>query len=168
MPRNKPTKILAIDPGTREMGFAILEPNDLIYYGVKTLKKKRPVNVLLKEVRKIINRFIDDYGTNVLVIETTFFYKHDNTSGLIELAETVKAVAKERRLKVVEYAAKTVRKCICESGKATKRETAKVICSKFPELQIYLTQDRIWKEKYWLNVFDAVALGLTYLQKKAS
>ena len=44
MPLNKKQRILAIDPGTRELGFAIMEENDLIYYGVKTLKKKRPVS----------------------------------------------------------------------------------------------------------------------------
>ena len=57
MTLNKKTRILAIDPGTREMGFAIMEENELIYYGVKTLKKMRPTSVLLKEVRKITNRF---------------------------------------------------------------------------------------------------------------
>ena len=35
MPLNKKQRILAIDPGTRELGFAIMEENELIYYGVK-------------------------------------------------------------------------------------------------------------------------------------
>lgn len=29
-----------------------------------------------------------------------------------------------------------------------------------PQLRLYLTQDRRWKEKFWLNMFDAVALAL--------
>lgn len=152
------------------LNFQYFKPNQIVmrfeYYGVQTLKKKRPVSVLLKAVRQIINRFIEDYNPSILVIETTFFYKSKNTSGLIVLAEEIKAVAKRKKLKIVEYAPKTVRKCICETGKATKRETAKVLCSRFPELQIYIIQDRLWKDKYWLNVFDAIAIGMTYFLKK--
>jgi len=36
---------------------------------------------------------------------------------------------------------------------------AKVIVASYPELKVYLTQDRAWKEKYHQNMFDAVALG---------
>jgi hypothetical protein len=38
-----------------------------------------------------------------------------------------------------------------------------VIVSKFPELEVYLTQDRAWKERYHQNMFDAVGLGLMAL-----
>jgi hypothetical protein len=41
-----------------------------------------------------------------------------------------------------------------------KKALSEVIVSKMPELKVYLTQDRAWKEKYHQNMFDAVALGL--------
>jgi hypothetical protein len=34
------------------------------------------------------------------------------------------------------------------------------VAHRFPQLRVYLTQDRRWKEKFWLNMFDAVALAL--------
>jgi hypothetical protein len=37
---------------------------------------------------------------------------------------------------------------------------ARVVVAKYPELKVYLTQDRAWKEKYHQNMFDAVALGM--------
>jgi hypothetical protein len=37
---------------------------------------------------------------------------------------------------------------------------ARVIVSKCPELKVYFTQDRAWKELYHQNMFDAVALGM--------
>jgi len=43
---------------------------------------------------------------------------------------------------------------------------ARVIVSKYPELKVYLTQDRAWKELYHQNMFDAVALGITSLKRK--
>jgi len=36
---------------------------------------------------------------------------------------------------------------------------ARIIVSKFPELKVYLTQDRAWKEEYHQNMFDAVTLA---------
>jgi hypothetical protein len=61
-----------------------------------------------------------------------------------------------------------VRKQICQNGWATKKETAKIIVSLYPELAVNLTQDRIWKEKYWGHMFDAVALGLCCLISKST
>lgn len=34
-----------------------------------------------------------------------------------------------------------------------------------PELKVYLTEDRAWKERYHQNMFDAVALGMMALIK---
>jgi len=34
------------------------------------------------------------------------------------------------------------------------------VVAKYPELKVYLTQDRAWKEKYHQNMFDVVALGM--------
>jgi Holliday junction resolvasome RuvABC endonuclease subunit len=82
------------------------------------------------------------------------------------LADEIKAVAKRKGLQVISFAPSTVKKYICKDGRADKREVAKVVISKYPELKVYLTQDRKWKEDYWLNVFDAVALGMMALMKR--
>ena len=166
--QQKNERILAIDPGTREMGFVILQNHEILYYGVKTFRKRSPVSTLLKDVRKTILKLIVDFQPGTLVIEKTFFYKQKNTAKLIMMADEVKTIAKRKKLNVVEYAPKTVRKAICESGKATKRELAKILCSRYQELHVYLTQDRKWKEKYWQNMFDALGVGLTYQKEQES
>lgn len=43
---------MAIDPGIKEMGFAFFDGSELIYYGVKTIKKYKPRKRTLKEGRK--------------------------------------------------------------------------------------------------------------------
>ena len=42
--QNKKNRILAIDPGSREMGLVVLDNDEIIYFGVKILKKFRPEN----------------------------------------------------------------------------------------------------------------------------
>lgn len=155
-------RLLAVDPGTREIGIALMEDKDLIYYGVKSFQKRKPLSALLEQVNHVFKQLIEEYSPAVLVIEKTFFYSNKNVSNLIAVAEEIKALAKKYRLQIAEYAPKTVRKNVCKSGKATKVETANILCSRFPELHIYRQQNRKWKEKYWLNMFDAVALGVTY------
>ena len=54
------TKILAIDPGTRAMGVALLEGDKLVYHGVLTIKKGKSPYETLKEGRRLILRLIDD------------------------------------------------------------------------------------------------------------
>ncbi len=62
------TKILAIDPGTKEMGVAFLEGEKLVYHGVKVISGDKSLNEKLKKGRGIILRSIRDYKPHVLVI----------------------------------------------------------------------------------------------------
>ena len=159
MRKNK-TKILAIDPGTREMGVAFLEGEKLIYHGVKTIKKRKSPHETLKAGRKIILRLINDLKPDVLVVEKTFFANNRNSALLNVFSDEIGAIGKRKGLKVIYYAPNTVKKHICGDGRASKEEVAKVIVSKYPELKVYINQDRKWKDRYHQNMFDAVGLGV--------
>jgi len=152
-------KILAIDPGTRHMGYAFLDKGKLLYYGVKLIGKKKSPHETLKEGRKIVLRLINDLKPNILVIEKTFISNNRSASLLNVFFDEIRAVGKRKKLRVLSFAPSTVKKFIAKDGWAKKKEVAKAICSKYPELKVYLTQDRGWKERYHQNMFDAVALA---------
>lgn len=160
MKKNSPQKILAIDPGTRNVGIAFFEGKKLIYYGVKTIQKKPSAHEMLREGRAIISRLITDFKPTILVVEKTFFSNNRNSALLNVYADEIQAIGKRKGLQVVAYAANTVRKNVCGNGAASKDEVAKVMVSYYPELKPYLTSDRKWKEKFHRNMFDAVALGV--------
>lgn len=164
------SKILAIDPGTREIGIAFLENGKLLYHGVKIIKKKKSPHETLREGRKIILRLVKDFKPKTLVVEKTFFANNKNSALLNVFVDEIKAIGKRKGLKVVSYAPNTVKKFICGNGRASKEEVAKVIVSKYPELKVYISQDRKWKERYHQNMFDAVALGVTihFMNKEKS
>jgi Holliday junction resolvasome RuvABC endonuclease subunit len=157
-------KILAIDPGTREMGIAFFDDGKLIYYGVKTIKKGKSPSETLKEGRKIVLRLIKDFRPKVLVVEKAFFANNRNAALLNVLVDEIRAIGRRKGLKVMSFAPSTVKKFICGNGRASKKEVVRVIVSKHPELKVYLTQDRAWKEQYHQNMFDAVALGMMALK----
>ena len=99
MPTYKNLKILAIDPGTREMGVALLEGEKLIHYGVKAIKRKRSPHETLKEGRKVVLRLINDYRPDVLVVEKTFFANNRNSSLLNVFVDEIKAIGKRKGLR---------------------------------------------------------------------
>jgi crossover junction endodeoxyribonuclease RuvC len=153
-------KILAIDPGTREMGVAFLDGAKLIYHGVKVIRKKRSPHEKLKAGREIVLRLIRDYRPTTLVVEKTFFAKNRNTSLLNVFADEIVVIGKRKGLTVKSYAPSTMKKAICGNGHASKEEVASVVVSKYPELKVYMTQDRKWKARFHQNMFDAVALAM--------
>jgi Holliday junction resolvasome RuvABC endonuclease subunit len=142
------------------MGVALLEGKKLVYHEVKVIKKQKSPSETLKEGRRVILRLIKDFQPKVLVVEKTFFANNRNSSLLNVFADEIKAIGRRKRLKVLSFAPNTVKKYITGNGRASKAEVAKVIISKFPDLKVYLTQDRAWKEIYHQNMFDAVALGI--------
>lgn len=160
MPNSK--KILAIDPGTRYMGVALLDGAELVYHGVSVINDKSP-NEKLKEGRKIILRMIRDFSPQVLVVEKSFFGNNCHSSLLDVFVDEIKAIGIRKGLRVISYAPNTVRKFICGDGWADKKALSEVVVSRYPGLKVYLTQDKAWKERYHQNMFDAVALGLMAL-----
>ena len=119
---------------------------------------------MLRSVSWIIKRLIADYDPEMLAIEKTFIIQK-SAALLNVVAEEIKAVAGEQKLVICEYAPTAVRKLICQAGKATKAEAAKVVVQRFPELSRYLNRQSKWEAIYWANMFDAVAVGLACLQE---
>ena len=162
----KNSRILAIDPGTHYIGVAVLDGTKLVYYGVKTLSNRKSPHDILTEGRKVIRSLIEDFKPGILAVEKTFFANNRNSALLNVFADEIVAIGKKKRLRVIAMAANVVRKEICGNGWATKREVAQEVCHRFPELVPYLSSDRRWKEEFYLNMFDAVALGLACHAKK--
>ena len=158
MPNNVST-IFAVDPGTRELGVAVLSNGELLFYGVKTVTDRRNPLIVLETISGCIRNLLEKYRPANLAIEK-MFVTQKNSALLVVVAEQVKAVARETNLPIYEYAPTTVRKRLCQSGRATKRETAEVLSIRFPELNRYYHRTKAWELDYYSNLFDAVAVGV--------
>lgn len=137
----------------------------LIYSGVRVIRNRRSPHEILNTARKTILRLIKDLRPQVLVVEKTFFANNRNSALLNVLYDEIRNIGKRKKLRVVCYAPNTVKKAICGNGLASKEEVARVVIAKYPELKVYLTQDRKWKVWFHQNMFDAVALGMVYTKR---
>jgi Holliday junction resolvasome RuvABC endonuclease subunit len=152
-------KILALDPGLRELGYAILSGEQLVTSGVVSLRhlpKKRQ----LPEALRLVRHWLDLYRPRAVVLERTSPHPRATLNRVHLLAVSVRRMAHRRHLRVTTYSAQIVRKHLVGSGWAGKEEVALALARRYPTLRIYLTQDRQWKERYWHNMFDALALAL--------
>ena len=160
MPNPKKRRILAIDPGTREMGIAVLEGRSLIYHGVETLTNRGTPHERLLEGRRVFLRLLNDFKPAVVAVETAFFASNRNTALLNVFVDELRALAKGRGFSVANFAPSTIKRHMCGDGWAAKMDVAKAVAAKYPKLKVYLTQDRKWKARYHENMFDAVAVGV--------
>jgi Holliday junction resolvasome RuvABC endonuclease subunit len=159
MRRRTTDTILALDPGFRDLGFAVLHGRRLISSGVRPLRLL-PASRRFSEASSLVRGWVEAYQPTVVVLEQTHRHPIASFDALHRLALGVRRLAASRGITVVSYAPQTVRKALLGNGRATKRELATAMVVHFPALRVYLTQDRKWKERYFQNMFDAVALAV--------
>jgi len=166
MPKRTRT-LLAIDPGFRELGYAVLRGPRLLASGVSPLKLL-PRKQRIPEVHRLLRHWMAMYRPSAMVLEQTHSQGKLTFSRVHDVAQEVVRFARRWKLTTATYSAQTVRASVVGSGRAVKREVAVVVAGRYPSLRMYVTQDRKWKERYWCNMFDAIALGLHHLSQPPS
>jgi Holliday junction resolvasome RuvABC endonuclease subunit len=151
--------ILAFDPGLRDLGFAVLGGRRLLSGGVVPLRLL-PRKQRLPEVRRHVRSLLRQHRPDAVVVERTHRHPLPWLNDLDRLTRLIGRQTKQLGLPFASYPAQTVRKSVVGNGWATKQEVAFTLSTRYPVLRVYLTQDRKWKERYWQNMFDALALAL--------
>lgn len=168
MPKRKEGVVLCLDPGTHEMGVAVLEGQDLVDYRVVTFRSAKSARELLNQADKRMKELLADYEPSLVVIEKPFFSKTRRSALLVFLVQELRARVLAGNLRLVELSPIRVREVLLKNPRATKRDIAGLVASRYPQLTQYLSFESHWKEKYWSHVFDAVALGLAAEDKSQS
>jgi len=157
--QKNPDRILALDPGLRELGFAVLQGQRLVSSGVLGLRRT-PKDERLAKARKHLKSWMQTHRPDIVVVEKTYRHPVPWLDQLHQLSRSAQNLATRRRAAFAMYSPQSVRATVAGNGKAKKPEVAIAVAHRFPSLRVYLTQDRRWKERYWQNMFDAIALAL--------
>lgn len=164
----RPTRILALDPGTKEIGFALLNGDTLIRYGVRNIKKRFDKTRNNGRVAGI--DLIDNFKPDVLILGKPAHPERKMNPMLTNLTNQIKRFALKKETRVQEIELGTARKFLIRDRRPTKLNAAELITAIYPELSAYLpkTGRILWSHKdiYWMNMFDALTLGLFYLRKR--
>ena len=125
-------RVLGIDPGTRIMGYGVVESegNRLIHVdnGAIFTRPDDPLYIRLKDIYNGISGIIDKYSPKVVSIEDVFFSKNAKSALKLGHARGAGMVAAANRgLDVYEYSATAIKKAVVGYGRAEKGQIQQMI-----------------------------------------
>lgn len=147
------------------MGYAGFVDGELADHGVKTIRQNGTLKTMLNHIETIVSRLIIEKQPRIVVIEKNNFSQIRQNVRLAIVTQRIKNISRHYEVRFAEIDSRTVRKIVCQNGNATKRELARTICIRYPDLKAYFASDRRWKEKYYQNIFDAIGCGMAYIAK---
>jgi crossover junction endodeoxyribonuclease RuvC len=155
--------ILGIDPGTRILGYSVLEivdgkPNVLVL-DVLYLKQIADFNLRIRKIFDSTLRIIDTYHPDHLAIEAPFFGKNVQSMLKLGRAQGVAiAAAMSRDLSFSEYEPTTIKQTVTGNGLASKKQVEMMLCSlmQFPD------------EPRYLDATDALAVAYTCFVERSN
>jgi len=164
----KRIRIVSIDPGVKMIGVAVMNGFDLRYWGTKRIREKgMDRKGILEKTERIVSSLISGYNPDVLLIQRPFYPQQRESKNLREMVKKIKAVGLKGKIKVIDYKPIDVRTFFSNGKRPTKMRQAEVICkSYYPFLTRFLKKDKNkkwWQEKYYIKMFNAVGLGIYYL-----
>ena len=126
------TRILGIDPGSRNLGLGLIERRRgslrLLYAETISASATLPIYVRLDKIYIQLKARIEELQPEVVAIEDTFFAKNAQSAFKLGLARGVAVAAcLGRGLKIYEYAPTAVKKVVTGHGRADKEQVRKMV-----------------------------------------
>ena len=158
--------LLAIDPGTKFVGYAHFKGADLIDFGVVSVQTSLPIRHLLQIHGDLIERLIGEKKPDLVVLEKNVFSNISQNLRLVLVIGRAKAVARSLKIEVQELAPRTIRSLIANDGNASKADIMKLIVSKYRQTKPYAAIGSQTSIAFHQNAFDAIAAGLASLKRE--
>ena len=160
--------LLGIDPGTKEMGIAIIRERQLVSFGVHTLRNGHRPHDLIGQARRIVLAAIEEHGPQVVAIEKPLMLPTKRAAILSVISQELRGRAEDLHLQVVELTPEAVRQAVVGNPRATKIDVAEALVAvEFGQLAALVpkrpTRAALGlrpRDKYWLHMFDALGLAV--------
>jgi Holliday junction resolvasome RuvABC endonuclease subunit len=160
--------ILGIDPGTKEMGLAVIRGPKLLSYGVSTLRNGTRPHDVIGQARRVVLAAMERYQPDVVAIEEPFNLPTKRAHLLNVISDELRERAAELGMEIVVLSPEEIRRRVVGNPRATKIEVAEHLTRNgFDQLEALIptrpTRPVLGlkpKDKYWLHAFDALALAV--------
>jgi hypothetical protein len=157
--------VLAINPGTRYLGLAAFQGNQLKDWRVKILKGRWSKKKLNKAV-DIVTDCIERYRPDLLALKR--FHPVRTSRGLESLITQLRRICLRKRIPLTQHSIKQLEEFFCREERKNKRNLAQSVAAHYPELYCELNAEypkpkpgkkEKKKNPYHIRMFEAVALG---------
>jgi Holliday junction resolvasome RuvABC endonuclease subunit len=161
-------RILGIDPGTREMGVVVLNDDHLLSFGVHTLRNGERPHDVIGQAKRIVLGYVAKWSPGIVAYEAPLPIATKRGAILNVIADELQNRAHELGLEVRSLLPASVREHLVGNPRATKLDVAQALVGMgFEALQGKLPRKPARSalgfrpsEKYWLHMFDALAVGV--------
>ena len=155
-------RILALDPWTRAIGFAVLEEDELLNCGVRWLGPIPLPERLLVKGKSFVEELIEFYRPSVLVLSRTDYRESRRSRYVQNFCRAIKKVAEDKKLRLKEYEPREVKARLGGGGELNKHGLCLAIAERFSELAAKVPPPRKpWQSQDVRNsAFQAVGLAL--------
>ncbi|MBI4436809.1 MAG: crossover junction endodeoxyribonuclease RuvC [Candidatus Omnitrophica bacterium] len=152
-------RILGVDPGIQSTGYGAIQTEGksfrLIEAGVVSTPRNKPLAERLERLRRGLRQVLENCQPEIVIVEELYSHaQHPRTAILMGHARGVLLSAcSEKKLPVVDFPAKRVKKAITGNGNATKGQMQEMV-------KMLL---RLKETSCPTDVFDALALAMSYV-----
>lgn len=157
--------IIGIDPGSHVCGYGILqlENNRIVAAGCDVIKVNPNLDLAerLAIIYSEIDQIIDEYKPDIAAVETIFYGKNIKSAFTLGHARGAILLAlAQRKIKIVEYSPREVKKSVVGNGNASK-EQVEYMVKKILKIDIKPeTQDATDALANALCLFNKIKLGI--------
>ena len=150
-------RILGIDPGTPTTGFAIIQGEGVLDFGIIQTLKTDSAPERLKQICNDIKTICKKYKPDCAAIEELFFVKNIKTGiGVAQARGAIIATLASLGVEIAEYKPVEIKSAITGNGQAEKLQIQKMV-------QLILKLDELPQPD---DAADAIAIALTHQQMK--
>lgn len=153
---NPPRTVLAVNPGSRYLGIAVMQGTHLADWRVKVLKGHSPKETTRK-ARGILLMFILRYQPAILAIKK--LDRCRSSRALDQLTLELSTLAKSHGVEVREYPLRCFKRFFTGLPRSNKKAMAEIIAAQYPDLLYELDREKAAKNPYHTRLFEAVALA---------
>jgi hypothetical protein len=156
------TRILAVAPTTRGLGYVVMEgPDEILANGCKRAKGEGKNIQALAQVEKLMRY----WKPSILALQDVNAKGSKRVPRIKELHADLEKFAESQKVRVKKFSGSKLRKVLINNSKGTKHEMATEIARRFPEElgDILPAKRRAWDdEDERMGIFDAAALAVSF------
>lgn len=168
--------ILGIDPGTATTGWGVLKVDGtngktkfaVRNYGCILTAKEREMQYRLLTIKEGINKLVNDYKPDLMVVEQIFFGVNSRTAMTVGQARgAILLAAAEGQVPIFEYTGLTMKLMVADHGRADKQQVQDAVLRRLGVKELPSVKSQSGKEifRFRDDAFDAIALAMCHVLK---
>lgn len=154
--------ILGISTNTRLLGLAIIDEDGLSKHCVRLYKSPWSPEKATRIITSL-EPCVRQYSIKAVVLSIP--EHHHQNDAVKKLLRELTDFFEDRQIAVHRYSASTMLKHYKSNGKLSKKSLMKSLVDHYPQLTYYYQKEIRNKKRYFIKVFEAVAVALFHQQQ---